>query len=108
MSSTKRDCFRARSSHFSAEFGLHESLPIYSGGLGILAGDHLKSASDLELPLVGVGIFYRHGYLRDGLVRAQYIEVPGMGHASPSAEWFERGIEALEQVTATAPGRDGR
>ncbi|MCK6448470.1 MAG: alpha-glucan family phosphorylase [Planctomycetes bacterium] len=50
--------------YFSAEFGVHESLPIYSGGLGILAGDHLKSASDLGLPLVGVGLFYRHGYLR--------------------------------------------
>lgn len=44
--------------YFSAEFGLHESLPIYSGGLGVLAGDHLKSASDLGLPLVGVGLFY--------------------------------------------------
>ncbi len=50
--------------YFSAEFGLHESLCIYSGGLGILAGDHLKSASDLDLPLVGVGLFYRRGYLR--------------------------------------------
>lgn len=48
--------------YFSAEFGLHESLPIYSGGLGVLAGDHLKSASDLGLPLVGVGLFYRGGY----------------------------------------------
>ncbi len=45
--------------YLSAEFGLHESLPIYSGGLGVLAGDHLKSASDLGLPLVGVGLFYR-------------------------------------------------
>ena len=44
--------------YFSAEFGLHESLPIYSGGLGLLAGDHLKSASDLGVPLVGVGLFY--------------------------------------------------
>ena len=48
--------------YFSMEFGLTESLPIYSGGLGILAGDHLKSASDLRLPLVGVGLMYRHGY----------------------------------------------
>jgi starch phosphorylase len=48
--------------YFSAEFGLHESLPIYSGGLGILAGDHMKSASDLGVPLVGVGLFYRQGY----------------------------------------------
>jgi starch phosphorylase len=48
--------------YFSAEFGLHESLPIYSGGLGVLAGDHLKSASDLDIPLVGVGLFYTQGY----------------------------------------------
>src|SRR5262249_7702995 len=44
--------------YFSAEFGMHESIPIYSGGLGILAGDHLKSASDLGIPLVGVGLYY--------------------------------------------------
>ncbi|MBM4062144.1 MAG: alpha-glucan family phosphorylase [Planctomycetes bacterium] len=49
--------------YFSAEFGVHHSLPVYSGGLGVLAGDHLKSASDLNIPLVGVGLFYRFGYL---------------------------------------------
>ena len=48
--------------YFSAEFGLHESLPIYSGGLGVLAGDHIKSASDLGIPLVGIGLFYGQGY----------------------------------------------
>lgn len=48
--------------YFSAEFGIHESLPIYSGGLGVLAGDHLKSASDLGIPAVGVGLFYSEGY----------------------------------------------
>jgi starch phosphorylase len=48
--------------YFSAEFGLHESLPIYSGGLGVLAGDHLKSASDLDVPLIAVGLFYDQGY----------------------------------------------
>ncbi len=48
--------------YFSAEFGLHESFPIYSGGLGILAGDHIKAASDLDIPLVGVGLFYDQGY----------------------------------------------
>ncbi|GFO53335.1 alpha-glucan phosphorylase [Geomonas sp. Red276] len=53
--------------YFSMEFGLHESLPVYSGGLGILAGDHLKSASDLGLPLVGVGLLYRQGYFRQSL-----------------------------------------
>ncbi len=50
--------------YFSAEFGIHESIPIYSGGLGVLAGDHLKSASDLGLPLVGVSLMYRQGYFR--------------------------------------------
>ena len=50
--------------YFSAEFGLHESLPLYSGGLGVLAGDHLKSASDLGIPVVGVGLFYARGYFR--------------------------------------------
>ncbi len=53
--------------YFSAEFGLHECLPIYSGGLGILAGDHLKAASDLGIPLVGVGLMYRQGYFQQQL-----------------------------------------
>jgi starch phosphorylase len=55
--------------YFSAEFGLHESLPIYSGGLGVLAGDHIKSASDLGIPLVGVGLYYDQGYFRQRLDR---------------------------------------
>jgi glycogen phosphorylase len=53
--------------YFSAEFGLHESLPLYSGGLGVLAGDYLKSASDLGLPMVGIGLFYANGYFRQRL-----------------------------------------
>jgi starch phosphorylase len=53
--------------YFSMEFGLSEALPIYSGGLGILAGDHLKSASDLGVPLVGVGLLYQQGYFRQVL-----------------------------------------
>ena len=53
--------------YFSAEFAIHESLRIYSGGLGVLAGDHLKSASDVNLPLVGVGLFYRNGYMRQAV-----------------------------------------
>jgi len=48
--------------YFCAEFGVHNSLPLYSGGLGILAGDHLKSASDLQLPLIAIGLLYRYGY----------------------------------------------
>jgi glycogen phosphorylase len=65
--------------YFSAEFGLHESLPIYSGGLGVLAGDHIKSASDLDIPLVGVGLFYGQGYFLQrldeaGWQREEYVE----------------------------------
>jgi starch phosphorylase len=55
--------------YFSPEFGITAALPQYSGGLGILAGDHLKSASDLGLPLIGVGLLYRHGYFRQSLSR---------------------------------------
>jgi starch phosphorylase len=63
--------------YFSMEFGLHECLPIYSGGLGVLAGDHIKSASDLGIPLVGVGLLYDQGYFRqtlnpDGWQQEQY------------------------------------
>ncbi len=66
--------------YFSAEFGLHESVPIYSGGLGILAGDHIKSASDLNIPLVGIGLCYNQGYFRqrldlDGWQQEDYIDV---------------------------------
>ncbi len=53
--------------YFSLEFGITESLPIYSGGLGLLAGDHLKSASDLNLPLAGVGLMYQEGYFHQAL-----------------------------------------
>ena len=65
--------------YFSAEFGIHESVPVYSGGLGVLSGDHLKSASDLGLPLVGVGLMYREGYFRqylsnDGWQQERYPE----------------------------------
>jgi starch phosphorylase len=62
---------RSRVAYFSAEFGIHESVPVYSGGLGLLAGDHMKSASDLGLPIVGVGLMYREGYFR------QYLNVDG-------------------------------
>ncbi len=80
--------------YFSAEFALHESLPVYSGGLGVLAGDHLKSASDLCLPLVGVGLMYGRGYLRQRL--------------SPSGEQMALEVEqdprtlALEQALDAA------
>src|SRR6185312_6621820 len=57
----------ARIAYFSMEFGVEESLPIYSGGLGVLAGDHLKAAAELGVPLVGVGLLYRGGYFRQGV-----------------------------------------
>lgn len=65
--------------YFCAEFGINECLPIYSGGLGVLAGDHLKSASDLGLPLVGIGLLYSRGYFRqflnpDGWQQERYTE----------------------------------
>jgi starch phosphorylase len=68
--------------YFSAEFGLHESIPIYSGGLGVLAGDHVKSASDLGVPLVGIGLYYNQGYFRqrlnhDGWQQEDYLAVRG-------------------------------
>ena len=56
--------------YFCAEFGIHASLPVYSGGLGILAGDHVKAASDLGLAFVGVGLFYRRGYVRQSINEA--------------------------------------
>ncbi|UCG07001.1 MAG: alpha-glucan family phosphorylase [Desulfobacterales bacterium] len=66
--------------YFSAEFGLHESLPIYSGGLGILAGDHLKSASDLGIPLIGIGLLYHQGYFiqrlnKEGWQEESYVDL---------------------------------
>src|SRR4029450_9322593 len=53
--------------YFSPEFGIAEAVPQYSGGLGVLAGDHLKASSDLGVPLIGVGLLYRNGYFRQSL-----------------------------------------
>ncbi|MEZ6106418.1 MAG: alpha-glucan family phosphorylase [Pirellulaceae bacterium] len=58
--------------YFSAEFGIHESIPIYSGGLGVLSGDHVKSASNLGVPLVAVGLFYSQGYFKQQLDESGY------------------------------------
>jgi glycogen phosphorylase len=67
--------------YFCAEYGIHESMQIYSGGLGVLAGDHLKSASDAALPFVGVGLLYRRGYFR------QQIDADGhQEHAQPDLD----------------------
>ncbi len=97
-----------RMAYFSAEFGLHESVPIYSGGLGLLAGDHLKSASDLGLPLVGVGLMYREGYFR------QYLNVDGWQQERyPENDFFNLPLIAETKADGTPllvgvplPGRD--
>ncbi len=69
--------------YFCAEFGFHESFPIYSGGLGILAGDHCKAASDMRLPFIGVGLLYRQGYF------SQTIDAEGNQHAEYTDSDFE-------------------
>ena len=79
--------------YFSAEFGLHESLPLYSGGLGVLAGDHVKSASDLGIPVVGVGLFYAGGYFR------QRIQESGW----QKEEYGTNDIATFPLVQAAAP-----
>jgi len=82
--------------YFSMEYGIDVSLPVYSGGLGVLSGDHLKSASDLGLPLVGVGLLYRQGYFQ------QYLNADGFQQESyPENDWYNMPVSAL-------PGREGR
>ena len=82
--------------YFSAEFGLHESLPVYSGGLGVLAGDHIKSASDLDIPLVGIGLFYGQGYFR------QRLDVGGWQRE----EYLKTNVNQMPMEVAI--GKDGR
>ena len=82
--------------YFSAEFGLHESLPVYSGGLGVLAGDHIKSASDLDIPLVGIGLFYGQGYFR------QRLDLGGWQRE----EYLKTDVNQMPM--AVAIGKDGR
>src|SRR5262245_7666633 len=82
--------------YFSAEFALHQSLPIYAGGLGVLAGDHCKEASDLGVPLIGVGFMYPQGYFH------QHVSAEG---------WQEESYEALNWADAPiepALGPDGK
>lgn len=76
--------------YFSAEFGIHESMQVYSGGLGVLAGDHLKSASELGLPLVGVGLLYRNGYFQ------QYLSSDGWQQESyPELDFYNLPLEVM-------------
>jgi len=74
--------------YFSMEFGIDSSLPTYSGGLGILSGDHMKTSSDLGLPLVGVGLLYRQGYFK------QYLNADGFQQESyPENDWYNMPVE---------------
>jgi starch phosphorylase len=74
--------------YFSMEFGIDVSLPTYSGGLGILSGDHIKTSSDLGLPLVGVGLLYRQGYFK------QYLNADGFQQESyPENDWYNMPVE---------------
>jgi starch phosphorylase len=76
--------------YFSMEFGLHESLPLFAGGLGILAGDHLKAASNMGLPVVGIGLMYRQGYFR------QYLNHEGwQQEAYPETDFFSLPIKRV-------------
>jgi len=94
--------------YFSAEFGIHECLTIYSGGLGVLAGDHLKSASELGIPLIGIGLLYRLGYFR------QYLNMDGwQGERFPETDFYnipikpvlnEKGKDLV--ISVEFPGRE--
>jgi starch phosphorylase len=85
--------------YFCMEFGLTASLPIYSGGLGVLAGDHLKAASGLDLPLVAVGLFYNRGYF------TQQLDDEGWQRESYRLQ--DIGTLPIRPVTIAEPGRDG-
>jgi phosphorylase/glycogen(starch) synthase len=94
--------------YFSAEFGVHHSLPIYSGGLGILAGDHLKSASDLNVPLVGVGLYYRFGYMSQQLSSdGQQVAADKENRPQKLAVEIVRAADGRPlEVTLPLPGRE--
>ncbi len=79
--------------YFSAEFGIHESVPIYSGGLGVLSGDHIKSASGLGVPLVAIGLYYNHGYFKQHLDEQGYQQ----------EEYLATKVENLPMEPAVSP-----
>jgi starch phosphorylase len=104
---THGDTLAGPIAYFCAEYGFYESLGIYSGGLGVLAGDHMKSASDMALPVVGVGLMYRKGYFR------QTIDADGhQEHAYPDFDLTRLPLLRVQgqdgdplQVTVEVPGR---
>lgn len=93
--------------YFSAEFGIHESVPIYSGGLGVLSGDHIKSASGLGIPLVAIGLFYDQGYFKqhlnaEGYQQEEYVDT----HVANQP--MEPAVDAEgTPITVTIPTRNG-
>jgi starch phosphorylase len=88
--------------YFSPEFGIAEALPQYSGGLGVLAGDHLKAASSLGVPLVGIGLFYRHGYFRQSLSSDGWQQ-----ERFPSLDPFAMAVQPVDaHVTVDLAGTD--
>ena len=93
--------------YFSMEYGLHESIPIYSGGLGVLSGDYLKTASDLNIPLVGIGLLYKNGYFKqtidnNGVQIAKHSE-NDFSNMSVQIVQDDRGNEV--QISLELPGR---
>ncbi len=110
FSNAHADVRDAKIAYFSAEFGLTECFQIYSGGLGILAGDHLKSASELGIPLVGVGLLYQHGYFM------QYLNADGWQQETyPDLDFANQPINRVRdangdwvKITVGLPERDVR
>ncbi|MCE5262530.1 MAG: alpha-glucan family phosphorylase [Deltaproteobacteria bacterium] len=93
--------------YFSTEYGLHECLPIYSGGLGTLSGDHLKTASDLNLPLFGIGLLYKHGYFKQVIDRSG-----GQAEEYPENDFSRMPLQIVQddhgdavQISLELPGR---
>lgn len=98
---------RSPVAYFSAEYGFHESFPIYSGGLGILSGDHCKSASDLDLNFVAVGLLYRDGYFKQEINKDGWQEAVSLNqnfHHLPVQEVKVEGSPL--KVSVSFPGRD--
>ncbi|MBL8745398.1 MAG: alpha-glucan family phosphorylase [Phycisphaerae bacterium] len=91
---------RQLTAYFCMEFGIHESLPLYAGGLGILAGDHIKSASDLGVPLVGVGILWKFGYYRQELTKLGETRV-----VYPAPDFSQLPIESTGKFISLPVGR---
>lgn len=93
--------------YFSTEYGLHECIPIYSGGLGTLSGDTLKTASDLSIPLVGVGLLYRSGYFRQTIDREglQIAEYPESDFSNMPVQIVQDDMGNEVQIALELPGR---